>query len=406
MDTADGSKPHHGEASNDDGALNTERDGFIYLRLTGARFEDEGMPTGSVLEIQRLSEVMYAVARGIWLAQNPGRSRATGLRKAFELRLVSVEDGSARPVLRMSRPPATTADDEEDFTPIFVRARRELVSAVRAVASQEPVPESFPRTAVPALRFIGSTLQGGESLVMAPPRRPSDGDSAPAEAARAVITPAVHLTLKLIDAVLSEPGPGQFVGVIVEFDSARATFEARDEVGRKHTCTLAPGDPDVAEAAKAALATSRDLVTAPDVTIEGTGLRGADGQLGDLWDVHTVSVVRQPSEKVLMAKLAAIKALEPDWWGPGCERPDREALAVVERLVPDIARVAHVALTANADGAVVLEWRRGDYEFTVHVESGHRMFTCSDNVVTDDVDEYEGELDEDRLMAFVRAGAL
>src|SRR5690242_19387562 len=77
-------------------------DGFIYFRMTGARFEAPGMPADSVVEVQRFSELVYEVARHVWLERNQGRARVpSDMVRAFDLRLVSVEDGSARPVLRM-----------------------------------------------------------------------------------------------------------------------------------------------------------------------------------------------------------------------------------------------------------------------------------------------------------------
>lgn len=108
-----------------------------------------------------------------------------------------------------------------------------------------------------------------------------------------------------------------------------------------------------------------------------------------------------------MSRLAEIAALRDGWWGPGSRAVDPSAVRSVEALAPELARSdVHIAIASSVDGAIVLEWRRGDEACTAHIEPGDQMFLCIDNVATDDIDEFEGGFDTARLLRFVHTGAL
>jgi hypothetical protein len=150
-----------------------------------------------------------------------------------------------------------------------------------------------------------------------------------------------------------------------------------------------------------------DGVTAPDVRISGMGVVDRRGRIGDLWDVLEVEILRSAEEKMLVTRLSAIAELPAGWWGPGSEAPDREALRSVEAALPELARSGVViAIAANSAGAVVLEWRRGDVEYTAQVEPGAALFLCADNTVTDELTERQGAYDARRLVHFVETGEI
>lgn len=388
----------------DDVAVTEPGDGFIYFRMTGKRFEEPGMPADSVIEVQRLSELLYQVARRVWLDRNDGRTRVPSeMVEAFDLRLVSVEEGSTMPVLRLPAP-RPLAPGDEDFTPIFEIARDVVVESIAHAAEEADLPDDFPREALPWLRRFGKTIAGGEAIELAAPRPPSARRAKPQRLA--TLTPTVHETIKLIDAVLAtEPSTQTIEGVITEFDGARGSFEIRDDDNQSHVCRLAYNEPELAERIKAALAA--DGVTAPDVRIFGTGVLDHRGRVGDLWDVVGVETVRSAEEKMLITQISALAELPADWWGPSSVAPDRDALRSVEVLLPDLARVGvPIAIGATGSGAVVLEWTRGPVEYTAQVEPGAAMFLCSDDTDTDALAEREGPFDARALLRFVQSGDL
>jgi hypothetical protein len=110
---------------------------------------------------------------------------------------------------------------------------------------------------------------------------------------------------------------------------------------------------------------------------------------------------------MLMARLSSLSALSSGWLGPRSEAPDREALAAVELLLPELARVdVVIAVTANSDGAVVLEWSRDAVEYTAQIEPGAEMFLCADDTRTDRLTEHQGGYDAQRLVRFVESGEI
>lgn len=384
--------------------LNDEEDGFIYFRLTGDRFDAVGMPAESAVEVQRVSELVYEVARAIWLERNPGRRRVpTEFVKALDLRLVSIGEGSAMPQLRMMAPPPLGPTDE-DYRPIFAATRHRIVETIHSLETDRELPSQFPRSALPALKRVGRSLRADEKLALGEPRALADrAQRVPVEATLDATTRDV---LKQIDAALAnQPSPEALEGVVTEFDGVQQTFRLRDGDGRFHVCRLAYHEPDVAGIVKSALAA--DGVTAPDVRVEGIGLRDVNDRVDELWDVAEVSVVRTYSEKALMKKLSALRELSDGWWGPGSEKPDLEALHEIELAMPTLARLdAHLAVGANADGAVVLEWARGTVAYTAHLEPGHRIFLCAEDVEDDAEEpwEYEGDYSTHTLVRFIETG--
>jgi hypothetical protein len=378
-------------------------DGFIYFRMKGERFDAPGMPADSVVEVQRFSELVDKIARGVWKERNDRQRAPSELVKAFDLRLVSVADGSAMPVLRLATT-APTGHDEEDFAPVFRRARDIVVSTVESLAEDFTIPDFFPREALPQLRLLGKSLGEGESIELAPPRSPSERHAPPSKVA--TLTPDVYETIQRIDAALdSEPAIHTIEGVVTEFDGAGQSFHLRDLHNQVRVCTLAYHEPELAERVKAVLAA--DGVTAPDVLVSGMGVVNRRGRLGDLWDVTSVQIVRTAEEKMLMARLSSLSALSSGWLGPRSEAPDREALAAVELLLPELARVdVVIAVTANSDGAVVLEWSRDAVEYTAQIEPGAEMFLCADDTRTDRLTEHQGGYDAQRLVRFVESGEI
>ncbi|PFG33646.1 hypothetical protein [Sanguibacter antarcticus] len=373
---------------------------FIYLRLAGDRFDAPGMPANSIIEVQRLSELIYDVARGVWLEQNPGRSRVpSAFVAALDLRLVSIGEGSALPVLRLPRP---TAEDEE-FLPVFDTAREVILDTFASVSDDRRLPDYFPRAALPALRRVGKTLADSDSMTLGNPRRALPDAQEPRRVEVGVETVEI---LECIDAALAaQPGPAELEGVVTEFDGYRGRFELRDLHGVIHVCKLASFEREVSEAVKAALAP--DGVTAPDVVVSGIGVRDIRDRLNDLWDVHDVRVIRTYREKALMQKLSVVKGLRHGWWGGSSEAPDRDAVRSLEAALPRLGLLdVALAIGANAEGSVVLEWTRGTTAYTAHLEPGGNLFLCSDNTDTDELDERQLDYSEARLVRFVESGRI
>ena len=385
-------------------ATETTKDGFVYFRMTGGRFETgKGMPASAAAEIQRYSELLYEVARLEWLAAHPGRSNATGLKDAFDLRLVGIEDGSARVQFQLT--PRSQAGDASEPEILFMRARDIINETIAMVAVDGVLPEVFPRRALPHLGRVGRMLGDGEAIALAKPR--AQGEAAE-PSTDAVLTRDVQRTVRQIDEALEDkPEWFEAEGVINEFDPAKGTFRLKLTAGGTVKCHLGTLELQVAETVRTVLAVDRESVTAPDVVVAGVPDWRPNGDLAQLLQVNEVTVVRTPTEKVLMARLDELSSLEPEWSGPGARAPGAAAIRCARELVPALARSnLPVAVGAVGDGSVVLEWRRETTVCSAELQADGDMYLFADHTDSDTYEEYEGAFDAVLVIRFVDTGAL
>ena len=385
-------------SSGDEGS----EDGFVYFRMSGGRFDaGQGMPASAASELQRYSELVYEVARLEWLRENPDRSAVRGLKDAFDLRLVAIEEGSARPVFKL-RTRYDVRQTLADPEPLFVRARNIVNETIALVAVDGEVPPIFPPQAIGQLKRIGKSLQDGESIALAGPRPPGVKQDPTTDA---VLTPSVSEVLKNIDETLAhEPVWAVAEGVVTELDGTRGTFRLDLTDGGVVECRLAAHERAIADIVKDVLAA--DGVTAPDVTVGGVGEFGRRGALKRLWDVSEVAIVRTPTEKALMARLSELGELQPNWWGPGTRGPGPVALRHAREVAPQLARATRrVAVGADGDGSIVLEWRNEGIACTVEIQADGDMYLFADDTDSGTHREYEGRFDSEAVVRFVETGA-
>ena len=384
------------------GGASEESDGFVYFRMAGGRFESgKGMPAAAVPELQRYAELVYEVARLRWLEAHPGRSNVRGLREAFDLRLVEIREGSALPVFQLAPRRSARDDEDDDLLPLFATARDIVNETIAAVAVDRLLPPSFPPRALPQLKRIGRTLEGQEAIALAAPRAPGVSEL---PATDAVLTPQVRDVISLIDELLvDEPGWVEREGVVTELDGTKGTFRLDMVGGGSVLCHLGVEEREVAETVKAVLAA--DGVTAPDVMVAGTAQYGARGVLKALLDVNEVSIIRSAAEKALMVRLSELSELGPDWWGPGTRAPGDIALRHAREIAPRLALVdRRVAVGADGDGSIVLEWWSGKTACTVEIQADGDMYLFAEHTDAGTHREAEAEFNADAVIRFVETG--
>ncbi len=387
------------DGTTDAGAVDTGDvlpNAFAFFSLAGDRFDAPGMPAETVREVGYFRDAVLDVARHVWLAKHPDRQRVPrGFADAFDLRLLRVDAGSARPQLVLHRPAAAGREDDwDEWAEVFATARDLVADAIGSLNHARTLPPAFPEGASRSLRSIGGSLREAESITLGSPVDKSR---------RAIVDTNVRALLEDIDEVTVLHQSIQLEGVIVEYDGETLTFRMKTD-GGVAVCGLETYNATLVNRVKDNLAL--DGVTAPDVRIEGETLDPAQRQLR-VFNVHTIEVVRSVGEKVLVHQLRRIGELEPGWYGADSEAPSPDARRRVERLVPLLASLGEdVRIFPNADGAIVLEWRRGDVEMTATVESNGDMFLCADNTRTDQLLEDQAEFDEARLRRFIERGSM
>jgi hypothetical protein len=376
------------EAAEDSGA-----EWFALFTLDGARFKAEGMPTDSAVEVDHYRDAIFEAARVLWLADNPDRTNVpTNFDKAFDLRLVKVDQGSARTRVKLHR----DSRYEQEWYGYYERGRDAITGVVEDTAVYGAVPADVTPRVRHALRKVGRTLEPDEKAIL----------GEPAEAGRhAELTLSVRSVLTAIDEVLPpEHEEAEVTGVIVEFDSRGQTFELlRDPDGIRVECRLPSFIPALSNKVREVMAT--DGVTAPDVKVSGFAVLDSAGLFTVLSEVTSVDVVRPYWEKRLRIKAQNFAALEEGWRGPGSAAPDETVIAHLEEVIPILGALdVHVAVAPSVEGHAVLEWRRGDVEYTAEIEPRDRLYMCLDDRVTGRLEDAEVAFDVSVLRVFAQQG--
>lgn len=391
-----------GGAVQGDGAADGPEEGggdsslFAFFALEGDRFDAPGMPVEALRELSAYRTGLVEIATDLWKRENPDRIRVPGgFAAAFDLRLTDVAEGSVRPQMHLSRPARGVTETEwEEWSPYYGRARDLATAAVGDAAEAGVVPSEVSDVVKKAVGRLGVSLGPGDRLRL--------GDAAPT-GRRAVLDQRVRAVLRQIDEVLPPaPRPASAVGVLSEYDGEHLSFILRSGDDRI-TCLLEHFNEGLSQRAREYLAL--DGITAPDVRVEGETLD--DDRLARIYNVHTLEIVWTVAEKIYVHRLRSLTDLGGGWLGPGSDAPTAEMIARLEPLSRDLAALAiPVTVVANADGAVVLEWRRGDVEYTAAVEPSGSLFLCADNVTTDALAETEVPFDADLLRRFLADGAM
>ncbi|WP_406838909.1 hypothetical protein ACICHK_27010 [Streptomyces sp. AHU1] len=374
----------------------SEEDYFAFFSLTGDRFDAPGMPADTAREVGLFREAVLKVARDLWLEGNPDRRRLpNGFNEAFDLRLIAVLSGSARPRMVLHRPAGKISDEDwDEWSGIYARARDALTDSLQSIARTRQPPVNFSADSMRAIRRVGSSLQDSEAIILGDPKQDSR---------RATVDFAVREILEEIEELVPAPQRVQLEGVIVEYDGSAMSFRLKTSSGIS-ICKLDQVRHDLAVAAKEFLAT--DGVTAPDVLVEGETPDAAQKNV-HLFNVDAITAIRSIEEKSLLFQLQKIRELTDTWLGPDSQAPSHEVARKVEHLIPRLVALGmEVAIVPNSEGAIVLEWRRGDVEMSAAIEPDDQLFLCADNTVTDELHERQMEFNETTLVRFLESGSM
>jgi hypothetical protein len=136
-------------------------DPFARLRLTGGRFDRAGMPVETLVELAAYRDLVVGVAKEIFRGRHPDRQRVPrGFEDRLHLRLRTVEEGSAIPVLERALPEGMLLAPDDEFT----EARNLIEDAVAAVDAQALLPDDFPHDALVLFNRFGQTLRADEAI--------------------------------------------------------------------------------------------------------------------------------------------------------------------------------------------------------------------------------------------------
>jgi hypothetical protein len=353
----------------------TNKSPFARLRLTGGRFDGPGMPVESLVELGQYRELVLGVARARFLRDNPGRQRMPrGFFDRLQLRLRSVEDGSAMPVLeRIAAPGELLAPEDDEFT----HARDAVEAAVRAAEKDEDFPQEFPPDAAVLFNRFGQTLKAGEAIELRAGSAPAGARYTTATRRKLVLRAGSTYQDELRD-----------IGWVSEVDAGAMSSKIRLRMGPAGAI-VAPLDEVTFEPVKEVLEPNGK---GPPVWVSGMGVFDSSGQLLRFDSIHDVEVVNDQEDlQRLDKRLEELEALQAGWLDGGGARPDISALNHARRTLAELLNfdVPQPRVFATPEGGIQAEWTVDNREISVTFESDSKLYAIAVDLVSGESEEPE-----------------
>jgi hypothetical protein len=349
-----------------------DHDIFARLRLTGGRFDGDGMPVETLAELAQYRELVLGVARAQFLSENPERKRVPrGFTDRLQLRLRTVEEGSAVPVLERPAPEGTLLAPEDEFT----RARDAIEDAVAAAEADEPPPTRFPPEALVLFNRFGQTLKPDEAIEL---RRGSatTGPRYTAQTRRKLVLRQKRTYQEELHGI----------GWISEVDGNGMSCRIRLRLG--------PTSPVPAPLDEVIFGPVRDVLEpngeGPPVWVSGVGVFDSDQGLLRFDSIHEVSVLDEPEDLASLDKrLEELASLNTGWLDGDGVRPDGDVLHRASCMLADLLtfEVPRPRVFATPEGGVQAEWTIADHEISVTFEPDGRLYAVSVNLASGQAEE-------------------
>lgn len=340
-------------------------DVFARLRLIGGRFEGDGMPIEALTELVAYQQLVVAVAEEVYRSDHPGRQRLPGgFADRLQLRLRTIEQGSAVPVLERIREPGALMSRRDEFT----QSRDLIEEAVAAIAAGEALPEDFPRQAVVLFNRFGQTLRPDEAIELQKPGAQSGPRYTQDVRRRLVLKERRTFQAEVSD-----------IGWVLELDSTRMTCLIRLRSALRAQPVPAPVDEFTFDQVKAALEPNGE--GAP-VRVTGIAVYSTGGHVLRLDSIQEVSPIEDPEGlEALDRRIGELEELPAGWLDgagapltPAAIKNARATLA--ELLFLDVPRPR---IYPTPEGGVQAEWAIGDSEVSITFEPDGSFYSMAVN---------------------------
>jgi len=329
---------------------------FMRPRFTGARFESHTIPLELLGELSVFEEMLVEVAKWAYLRDHPDRKRSPrGFTEGISIRLSSVEDGSAIPVLVLAI--ASLELFPTDAQEYFEKARDSIVKAVHAASTDGNVTQFLPEKALGFFDRIGRGLRDGEALEF----------QLPNETVVARLTKETRRKLLFASSDLQELSEEITIrGYISEVDQADMTFEVQLLDGGKRKAPLGSQHLDTILEAFAG------YKSGTRIELQGIGRFNRKGKLLGLDSVEHISLL-DPLD--LSARLEEMSSLKHGWLEGEGLAPSRDGLLWLSRTyesyISDDCPFPYAYPTP--EGGVRLEWELGTSEASLEIDLlGHK----------------------------------
>jgi hypothetical protein len=341
--------------------------------MTGGRFEGNiGMPVEALAELVAYHELVVGVAKEVFRSSHPNRQRLPrGFTDRLQLRLQSVEQGSAIPVLERVRESGALLAVTDEFT----QSRDIIEDAVAAIAGGRTLPSSFPPDALVLFNRFGQTLRPDEAI----------------ELRRGTATSGPRYTRDVRRQLVLERGSTyqdevRDIGWVWEIDANRMSCNIRLRLGPSAP-VAAPLDEVTFEPLWKALAPNGN---GPPVRILGVGVFDTTRGLMRLDSIHDVSPVDDPDDlAALDNRLGELEELQEGWLDGDGLPPAPAALQSARATLAELLglEAPRPRVYPTPEGGVQAEWTAGNHEISLTFQPDGTLYAVAVNSESGEADE-------------------
>ncbi|MCD2115005.1 hypothetical protein LQ384_28425 [Rhodococcus rhodochrous] len=358
------------------------------MRLSGVRFESEGMPADALVEVAAFEDILRSLVRLYWLDRHPHRQRVpAGYDREITLRLTKIGEGSAVPVLEYD--PALHTDDLfglDEIAQDYSRAVKVLEEFIQyGNTGQDPIPNDIRRLPSPKVKKFGQTMRKGEAIQVAV-ASPDDWEKIPA------YTPQARSNA-LVSLVGNVTRPVTIEGKVTDFNVSTGNLVVQDRE-RKRTIYIPYLDSGLTVNI---VAVANQLF---ECEAKGIGEFSADGRLTKLVSVETLNVIDVTEDaRVVRSSLDALAELEEGWVDGEFGEPITESVIergheVIEAMIA-LSNITRV-VAPTEEGGVRFFWPEAENQLSIEVEPSGALYvhttdlaagTFTDDKISADVDD-------------------
>ena len=341
---------------------------FLAPKLEGKRFEDHAIPVELLEDFAVLQELIFEIAKDIYLKQNPERQRVPkGFTDEVYLKLIDVKPGSAIPNFILASAMGVSTSLFPKNIEYFEQAKTELISYV-VQSEKNDITAEFKDKYKMYFNRLGKNLLASESIILNPN---SNSDY------KASINKTTRKQIILSSNNNKEYSNTIFINAVVhEMNKENGTFGVMFE---NRIFQDIPYDNHF-ETIKNAF---DDFENRPLVSIKASGIFNSNDKLKKIEEIESVDILDPLDISVRLKNLAE---LNEGWLNGEGKKLNEEKLEEFENLFNLYFNPHHPlpAIYPTIDGNIQLEWTIAEHEISLNVnlENLSAEYLCSN--LTDD----------------------
>ena len=317
---------------------------FVQPRFTGPRFESHTLPVDAARDLAAYEVLLIELAKYLFLHDHPERQRVPKGFSDVHLAIVSVEEGSASPILALVAAAVAAAQlslfgDVQFVENTYFTQSRDLIAECIA-APESALPEKFPKELLSHFNQLGRSLKKDEALEL--PRQNNRQ--------AALLNPEKRKRLVLTANAVYEREV-ELSGSISEADWEKSTFRLHQADGSQVVIPMPEGLP---ETIRQSGGRTRDRAF-----VKGVASYDSWERLQKVLSVEFLEVIKNYSLAMQFDDLAQ---LEAGWYEGQGAAPDTEKLKIIAQKLT-ASYPEHLPLPTivpTQDGNLLLEWDAED----------------------------------------------